>query len=64
MVESVTASLAAGIVALVLVAMAITRAIKRPTHAHESQSQTTKKEAESMKRLFWSLAIAVVVMAG
>jgi len=42
MVESVTASLAAGIVALVLVAMATTRAIKRRTHAHESESQTTK----------------------
>ena len=46
MAESVTASLAAGIIAVVLLVMAITRAVKQRAHANASESQPMPTHAE------------------
>jgi membrane protein implicated in regulation of membrane protease activity len=48
MVESVTASLAAGLIVVVLVAMAIARAVKRraqPTPKHGEHEETRARRA-------------------
>jgi hypothetical protein len=46
MVESVTASLAAGIIVVVVAVMAIVRAVKRRAHAHDWESRPAPKDAE------------------
>lgn len=50
MAESVTASLAAGIIVAVLAVMAIARAVKRRTRARDSESQPIAKHAEREER--------------
>ena len=45
MTESVTASLAAGIIAVVLVVMAIARAVKQRAHTNASESEPMPKHA-------------------
>jgi type II secretory pathway pseudopilin PulG len=50
MVESVTASLAAGIIVAILAVMAIARAVKRRASARDSESQAIAEHADPEER--------------